>query len=92
VSVSDHRTFECDNLQVQRIALCYCERQQSDAYGSLDKGHPIFMKLDPHVYVLPASEYPKHIKVYLLDDDSNFGDIFEYTYRLNDKLIQYEIH
>ena len=50
------------------------------------------MKLDPHVYVLPASEYPKHIKVYLLDDDSNFGDIFEYTYRLNDKLIQYEIH
>lgn len=53
-------------LEVQRISVCYWERQQADAYGRLDGGHPVFIKHDPHVthvYGLPSLEYPTHVKV-----------------------------
>ena len=55
------------NSQVERISVCFWERQRPDAYGSLDAGHPVFIKYDypQHVYGLPALEYPNHIKVCL---------------------------
>lgn len=53
-------------LEVQRVSVCFWERQRPDAYGSLDAGHPVFIIYHcrgQHVYGLPALEYPKHIKV-----------------------------
>jgi len=51
------------DFQVQRITVCYWKRERPTAYGSLDEGHPCFIKCDPYVAGLPAMEYPKHVKV-----------------------------
>jgi len=66
-------------FQVQLSTVCYWKRQTPDAYGSLDEGHPCFIKYSPHVYGLPAFEYPKHVKVgrpacSLRDDDDDYDD------------------
>ena len=50
--------------QVLRNTVCYWQRQTADAYGSLDD--PCFIKCtgsNPHVYALPALEYPQLVKV-----------------------------